>query len=147
MLEVAIRIAQRMGIHTEATYARSTAFEAEMCRKLWWSLVVFDNRICEMSDHKSTMLTPIRVCRPPLNVNDSDMHLEMKKPPAVHDKPTEALFALVWSELAVLVRHSNFYFDFTHPSLKMVISDTALGTVLHSGELIDLKKNNGWQIP
>jgi hypothetical protein len=50
MLAAAIRIAQRMGLHNESTYTRYTAVEAEMRRRLWWSLVIFDHRMCEMSD-------------------------------------------------------------------------------------------------
>lgn len=59
MLAIAIRSAQRMGLHNESTYTRYTNLEAEKCRRLWWSLVMFDHRICEMSDYKTTTLTPI----------------------------------------------------------------------------------------
>jgi len=65
MLGVAMRIAQRMGIHTESTYAKYTALEAEMRRRLWWSLVIFDNRMCEMATYsKGTMLIPTWVRNP-----------------------------------------------------------------------------------
>ncbi len=73
MLGVAIRIAQRMGIHTESTYARFTVLKAETCRRLWWSLVIFDNRICEMFDYKMATLTPFWDCKPPVNVNDFEI--------------------------------------------------------------------------
>jgi Fungal specific transcription factor domain len=99
MLDAAIRIAQRMGIHKESTYAKCTALEAEMRRRLWWLLIIFDHRIAEMSDQTITMLTPTWNCRTTLNVNDFDLRLEMKTPPEVHEKPTEALFAVVRSEL------------------------------------------------
>ncbi|TVY90320.1 Aurofusarin cluster transcription factor [Lachnellula willkommii] len=42
MLGVAIRIAQRMGIHSESALAKCTVFEAELRRRLWWSLMLFD---------------------------------------------------------------------------------------------------------
>ncbi|TVY38946.1 Transcription factor [Lachnellula subtilissima] len=51
MLGVAIRIAQRMGIHNESALAKCTVFEAELRRRLWWSLMLFDSRISEMADH------------------------------------------------------------------------------------------------
>ncbi len=38
MLAVAIRIAKRMDIHDESSYTKYDALEAEMCRRLWWSL-------------------------------------------------------------------------------------------------------------
>ncbi len=110
MVAVAIRIAQRMGMHYESSYNTPgcKALEAEMRRRLWWSLVLFDHRICEIvGQEKSTSLSPIWDCRPLLKVNDFEMQADMKKPPAKHDtSATEALFAVVRSELADFVRHS-----------------------------------------
>ena len=140
MLGVAIRIAQRMGVHNESTYAKYTALEAEMRRRLWWSLIIFDSRICELSDYKTAMLTPTWDCKTPLNVNDSDAQPEMKSPPVVHGKPTEALFAVVRSELGEFVRHSAFHLDFTNPSLKPIAKNAQHGLILEGGGLIALEK-------
>lgn len=140
MLGVAIRIAQRMGIHNESGYAKCTALEAEMRRRLWWSLILFDTRICELSDYKTAMLTPSWDCRTPLNVNDFDLRPEMKTPPAVHGTSTEALFAVVRSELGEFVRHSAFHLDFTNPALKTVAKDVQHGPVPEGGELVTLEK-------
>ncbi|KAL2215030.1 fungal-specific transcription factor domain protein [Thermoascus aurantiacus ATCC 26904] len=140
MLGVAIRIAQRMGIHNESTYARCTALEGELRRRLWWSLIVFDNRICELYDHKTTMLDPTWDCRTPLNVNDFEIQPEMKTPPAIHEKPTEALFVVVRSELGEFVRHSAFHLDFSNPSLKAIANETRHGPVREGDELIALEK-------
>ena len=129
-----------MGIHNESTYAKCTALEAEIRRRLWWSLIIFDNRICEMADYKTTMLAPTWDCRTPLNVNDSDIQPEMKTPPAIHEKPTEALFAIMRSELGEFVRHSVFHLDFTNPSLKTIAKDTQHGPVSEGGELMALEK-------
>ena len=91
MIGVAIRIAQRMGIHSESALAKCTALEAEMRRRLWWSLILFDYRISQMSNSNSTTLDPTWDCKIPLNVNDSDLRPEMKGPPAFQGKSTEAL--------------------------------------------------------
>ncbi|CAM1509628.1 Fc.00g033670.m01.CDS01 [Cosmosporella sp. VM-42] len=127
LLGVAIRIAQRMGIHNESTIAKCTVLEAEMRRRLWWSLVLFDARIGEMAEYKSTLLAPTWDCRIPLNVNDSDLRAEMKEPPVVQGKTAEALFAVVRSELGEFVRHSPFYLDFTNPALKPLVKDMPKG--------------------
>ncbi|RHZ45563.1 uncharacterized protein CDV56_104368 [Aspergillus thermomutatus] len=126
ILSVAIRIALRMGIHTESSYTRCTTLEGEMRRRLWWSLVMFDNRICEMSDHKATNLLPTWDCRIPLNVNDFDLRPEMTTGPAMHGNPSEALFAVVRSELGNFVRRSAFHLDFTNPALKIVAKEDPL---------------------
>jgi hypothetical protein len=71
MLGVAMRIAQRMGKHSESACAKCAPLEAEMRRRLWWSLVLFDSRISEMANDRTTTLIPTWDCRIPLNVNDS----------------------------------------------------------------------------
>lgn len=123
MLGVAIRIAQRMGIHSELALAKCTPLEAEMCRRLWWSLVLFDTRIGELADSKTTTLTPAWDCRVPLNVSDSDLFLEMKEPPQIQGTSTEALFTVVRSELGNFIRHTVFHLGFTCPGLKPLARD------------------------
>jgi Fungal specific transcription factor domain len=125
MLGVAIRIAQRMGIHSESALARCPALEAELRRRLWWSLVLFDTRISEMAEHRISTLAPTWDCRIPLNVSDSDLRSEMKEPPSVQGKATDALFAVVRSELGDFVRHTMFHLDFTSPALKPIVPEVA----------------------
>ncbi|KAH8653930.1 putative C6 transcription factor [Tricladium varicosporioides] len=120
MLGVAIRIAQQMGIQSEAALAKCNVFEAEMRRRLWWSLVLFDTRISEMADYKNTTLAPTWDCRTPLNINDTDLQPEMRELPMAQGKPTDALFAAVRSELGDFVRHTTFHLDFTSPVLKPI---------------------------
>ena len=140
MLGVVIRIAQRMGLHNESTYAKCSALEAELRRRLWWSLIIFDTRICEMADYKTTMLAPTWDCRTPLSLNDFDLQPEMKDPPAVQEKNSEALFAVVRSEMAEFVRHSSFHLDFVNPALKAIAKDVQGGHSPEGGELVALEK-------
>ncbi|KND95319.1 putative transcriptional regulatory protein [Tolypocladium ophioglossoides CBS 100239] len=140
MLGVAIRIAERMGIHSESASARCSIFEAEMRRRLWWSLMLFDTRISELAGHKTMTLSPAWDCRIPLNVHDSDLRAEMKQPPAVHGKCTDALFTVVRSELAEFVRHATFHLDFTSPALKPIARDLNRGPIPEGGELVALEK-------
>lgn len=88
-----------------------------MSRRLWWSLIIFDNRICEMSDYKTTSLAPTWDCHIPLNVSDFELQPDIRAPPATSNRPTEMLFAVVRSELADFVRHSTFHLEFTNPFL------------------------------
>ena len=118
---IAMRIAQRMGIHSESALAKCTVVEAEMRRRLWWSLILFDYRLSEISSAKSSMLDPTWDCKIPLNVNDSDLRIEMKVPPVVQGISSEALFTVVRSELGDLVRHTGFHLDFTNPVLKPLV--------------------------
>lgn len=140
MLGVAIRIAQRIGIHSESILVKRSPLEAEQSRRLWWSLVLFDSRISETAGHKSATLDPTWDCRIPLNANDSELRPEMKEPPMAQEKPTDALFAVVRSELADFVRHTAFYLDFTNPALKSIVKTAQHDSVSESAELVAFEK-------
>ncbi|KAF3893827.1 hypothetical protein GTR04_4399 [Trichophyton interdigitale] len=73
LLSVAVGIGQRIGIYSESMYSKWSPLEAEIRRRLWWSHVVFDKRISEMSDYGTTPLNPSWDCRIHLNVNDSEL--------------------------------------------------------------------------
>ena len=143
MLAVPIRIAQRLGYHSESHNAQCPPLEAEMRRRLWWSLAVFDNRICEMLNYKIASLAPTWDCRLPLNLNDFELVPEAKHVPPVHDKPTEAFYIVLRSEVSDFVRHCAFHLDFIDPMLTTVANaiNAANGTgPLGTQALLDLQK-------
>lgn len=112
MFGVAIRIAYRMGIHSELACAKHPPFEAEMRRRLWWSFKLLDTRINELADYKTVVLAPTWDCRIPLNVNDSDLRPEMTEPPSAQGTSSEALFVVVRSEVGEFVRRSKAHLGF-----------------------------------
>ena len=140
MFAVAIRIGQRMRLHNEAALATHTVFEAEMRRRLWWALVLFDSRISEMSDHKCTTLNPTWDCKVPLNINDSDLRPEMKELPVTRETLTDATFIAVRGELGNFIRHAKFHLDFTTPALKPIINTARHGTISSVTKLDLLQK-------
>ena len=119
-----MRIAQHVGIHSEASLAKCTVFEAEMRRRLWWALVLFDSRMAEMAGCMNvTYLVPVWDCKVPLNVNDSELRPEMREPPTSARVATEAIFAVARAEFGEFVRHAAFQLDFTCPWLKPLAKD------------------------
>ncbi|KAI9687577.1 MAG: hypothetical protein M1822_002187 [Bathelium mastoideum] len=140
MLSVAIRIAQRMGLHSESACAKCNPLEAEMRRRLWWSLVLFDNRIGEMAQHKTASLSPAWDCRIPRNLDDSDLRPEMKDLPAAQEKPTEALFAVARSDIGDFTRSTMYHLDFTNPTLKSLVKDARRSALPAGGEVVVLEK-------
>lgn len=114
-----------MGFDSEAAGAKCTVFEAEMRRRLWWALVIFDARLGELADFKPVALAPTWDCKIPLNVSDFDLRPEMKELPSTHQSSTsEAIFAVVRGELGDFVRRAPFYLDFTAPALKAIVGET-----------------------
>ncbi|EXJ64935.1 hypothetical protein A1O7_01274 [Cladophialophora yegresii CBS 114405] len=140
MLGVAIRIAQRMGIHCESALADCTVFEAEIRRRLWWSLTLFDSRIGQLASSKTVTLDPTWDCKIPLNVNDPDLRPEMKEPPTIQGGATEAIFAVVRSEVADFVRYSESHLDFTSPALKIIAKQhPRVGTTAEAADLATME--------
>lgn len=140
MLGVAMRTAQRMGIHNEAANAKYTFLEAEMRRRLWWSLVLFDARIAEMTDWNTGMLIPTWDCKVPLNVNDFDLRPEMKNSPMVYTQSSESIFAVVRSTIGDAIRHSPSHLDFVNPVLKALTKSNLPGSTSGGDELAILEK-------
>ncbi|KAM0342091.1 hypothetical protein ACHAPU_009704 [Fusarium lateritium] len=131
MLAIAIRIAERMSLPVEASNARCSVLEAELRRRLWWSLVLFDSRVSSLGDHKMTTLVPTWDCALPTNVSDSELREETKTLPKPQEQATEAVFAIVRSEIGDCIRNSPYYIAFTNPAMKALAkklpdSDTVL---------------------
>jgi hypothetical protein len=125
MLGIATRLAQRMGLHLESAHAKYPPFEAEMRRRLWWSIVLFDARVCETILDKTGMLTPLWDCKIPLNISDFGLQPEMKEPPVAEDNATEAIFAVVRGELGDFIRHNHTHLEFLNPALKLIAKNHA----------------------
>lgn len=137
MLGVAVRTAQRMGIHNEGTLSKYSILEAEMRRRLWWALVLFDARVGEMAGYNTASLGPQWTCKIPLNVNDSDLRPEMREPPEVQDRFTDATFPVVRSQIANFVRHAAFHLDFANPASKPLSQDLQDGNGQESCSKVD----------
>lgn len=131
-----MRIAQRMGLHDESANEKHDALEAELRRRLWWSLVLFDARISEMTDFRLGHLLPTWNCKTPLNANDFDFRPGMKTAPEVHGMVSEALFAVVRGEIGDYLRHCSFHLDFVNPALKSVARKQPEGDELSALEHI-----------
>lgn len=125
-------MAQRMGMDNESSNAKHGPLEGEMRRRLWWALLLFDNRVCEMSDYRAATLSPAWNCKTPANLNDFDLQPEMKHLPQSHERPTETTLAILRYQVADLVRHSPFFLDFTNPSLKSIASPNDHGGTLEA---------------
>ncbi|KZM19100.1 DNA binding [Ascochyta rabiei] len=124
MFAIAFRIAYRMNIANESANAKHGVFEAEMRRRLWWALILYDSRISEMSDYKTTQLIPTWDCKIPANVNDFDVRPEISTRPLDQEASTEALFAVVRGAIGDFIRHNALHLDFINPMLKHVAKAT-----------------------
>lgn len=103
MVGLAVRMAQQMGLHRDPETHNMPAFEVEQRRRLWWTIVGYDRRLGEMTGSTVTALSSGCDTKMPLNVNDSDLHVERDEPPTSHNGATEMMFALARMEIAMVV--------------------------------------------
>lgn len=91
-----------MGLHQDAEQHHLPPFEVELRRRLWWQIAIFDKRIAEITGSSITALSSSKGdCKWPLNINDTDLHVNAKDRITPHAGPTEMLFSLTRFELTV----------------------------------------------
>ncbi|KAL5589260.1 hypothetical protein FOVSG1_011127 [Fusarium oxysporum f. sp. vasinfectum] len=122
---IPVRIAQRMGLHSESHNTTFAPFEAELRRRLWWQIILLDSRTGEMADCKASNLVPTWDCKLPLNANDSDLSIHGRGSLPTGADLTEALLIMIRTEIAEFVRHADFHLDFASPSLKGMADKSA----------------------
>ena len=96
---VAVRIAQRSGLHRDGLDLKLPPFETEMRRRLWWQIIALEARAAEFSGVGQTIRNMPFSTRLPLNVNDSSLHPSMPELPAEETGVTEMINCLIHYEL------------------------------------------------
>ncbi|KAM5369658.1 hypothetical protein ACJZ2D_008917 [Fusarium nematophilum] len=98
MTGLAARLAQSLGMHRDGSTLNLSLFDAEMRRRLWWSICILDTPASE--DYScspglglaSSMELSSFNSRPPLNVNDADLHPDMTEYPTESRGMTDMSF-------------------------------------------------------
>lgn len=118
---MAIRIAQDMGMHSESELAKWAPAEAELRRRLWWALILFDNRMCELAGSRVRTLDPVWTCQIPSNINDYDLD-HARGLPIEHTQCSEAIFPVLRCKVRDFVRRAAFHIEYANPTLAPLIS-------------------------
>jgi hypothetical protein len=71
-----------------------------MRRRLWWQIVLLDNRIAEVSGAGNSILTHAWTTNFPSNINDNDLFAGMRDLPAESTGLTDMVFFLLRCEVA-----------------------------------------------
>ena len=104
---IAVRIAQRLGIHRDGEELGLKPFDVQMRRRIFWQLLPLDGiagqlcgtGICITQDSWNT--------RQPLNLNDVDIWPDMTDPPQARTGATEMIFCLARAEFAKFIQKGN----------------------------------------
>ncbi|KAJ5959889.1 uncharacterized protein N7479_007039 [Penicillium vulpinum] len=100
---IAIRLAQRMGLHRDGENLGLPPFEVQMRRRLFWQLLPLDSYAGQVSGTGIVISPNSWDTKRPLNINDDQIFPGMTEPPLEQRNATEMIFCLSRIEL------SNFY--------------------------------------
>ncbi|KAF3762012.1 C6 transcription factor domain protein [Cryphonectria parasitica EP155] len=100
---IAVRIAQRMGLHRDAESLGLPPFEVQMRRRLFWQLVPLDGFAGQHSGTGISMPPNTWDVKKPLNLDDDQIYPGMTQQPEEVKGATDMIYVLMRVEL------SNFY--------------------------------------
>ncbi|KAL4861822.1 hypothetical protein BDV12DRAFT_203626 [Aspergillus spectabilis] len=115
---IAIRLAQRMGLHRDGENLGLPPFEVQMRRRLFWQLLPLDGYAGQVSGTGISISPNSWDTKQPLNINDDQIFPGMTEQPQEQKGATEMVFCLSRVEL------SNFY---TRKGVKM----KEIGAAIH----------------
>ena len=88
-------ISQTMGIHRDGTMFDLRPFETEMRRRLWAHICMLDQRSSEFHGYEPIINMASSDSKPPLHVNDVDLHPDMPSPPPERDGEVTSITLLL----------------------------------------------------
>jgi Fungal specific transcription factor domain/Fungal Zn(2)-Cys(6) binuclear cluster domain len=91
---VAVRIAQRMGLHRDGETLGLPPFEVQMRRRLFYQLLPLDGTASIMSGTGVPIVSDAWDTQQPLNINDDQIWPGMTSPPKEQSGATELIFCL-----------------------------------------------------
>ncbi|OJJ66701.1 hypothetical protein ASPBRDRAFT_363783 [Aspergillus brasiliensis CBS 101740] len=100
---IAIRLAQRIGLHRDGESLGLPPFEVQMRRRLFWQLLPLDSYAGQTSGTGISLSPDSWDTKQPLNINDDQIFPGMTEPPRDRRGASEMIFCLSRMEL------SNFY--------------------------------------
>jgi hypothetical protein len=89
---LAMRIAQRMGLHRDGSTLKLSPFDAEIRRRIWWAIMMFDGVAGEQSGLASITKPLWFDVNLPANLDDKDLSPDMPSLPESRIGATEMMF-------------------------------------------------------
>ncbi|KAH6679025.1 fungal-specific transcription factor domain-containing protein [Halenospora varia] len=121
-LGIAYNLALGIGLHREFSKKSSSAFTMEIRRRVWWTLFIFDSG-ARLTFGRPTMILAGTNIKPPRNLHDSDISVDIGQLAQSQDHPTAAS-SLIWqSKLAEISNLANaMLLERQLPDLSLILS-------------------------
>ncbi|ATY62167.1 C6 transcription [Cordyceps militaris] len=97
---IALRLAQKMGLHRDGTLLGLSLFETEMRRRLWWYIAHLDFRTSDLLGAKPSLDIHTGDAGVPWNVEDEDLQPSMTEVPKDRKAITSITMCLVRCDLS-----------------------------------------------
>ncbi|KAF1732815.1 Bikaverin cluster transcription factor bik5 [Beauveria bassiana] len=97
---IALRLAQKMGLHRNGTSLGLSLFETEMRRRLWWHIAHLEFRTADLLGAKPSLDIHLGDAGLPWNVEDEDLEPSMTKVPKDRHAITSITMCIVRCDLA-----------------------------------------------
>jgi hypothetical protein len=104
LIGLAIRSAQQLGLHREKALQSLSVFEGELGRRTWWEIMLLDSyaaKLCGVMSYAGCR--DLWDSKRPLNINDNDLHPDMRELPREHCGITEMSFCSARFEVGEFV--------------------------------------------
>ncbi|PYH88339.1 fungal-specific transcription factor domain protein [Aspergillus ellipticus CBS 707.79] len=136
---LAVRMAQRIGLHRDGSQHGLSVFETEMRRRLWLQLSILDTTTAHSSGITPQLSLASTDVHRASNINDCDLDPRMTDPPRSHSGATEMIFCLARSEYGEWIRrwtkitHTQGSHAFlSSPSISLADKDRAIDELSHT---------------
>ncbi|KAM6485985.1 fungal-specific transcription factor domain-containing protein [Trichoderma sp. SZMC 28011] len=102
MTGIAVRIAQRMGLHRDGEGLGLSPFDVQIRRRLFWQLLPLDGYAGQVSGTGISISPNSWDTKPPLNINDAQIYPGMTHQPEELNGASEMIYCLTKAELSNL---------------------------------------------
>ncbi|KAM0249565.1 hypothetical protein ACHAQJ_008994 [Trichoderma viride] len=99
---IAVRIAQRMGLHRDGQGLGLPPFDVQMRRRVFWQLLPLDGYAGQVSGTGISISPNSWDTKPPLNINDAQIYPDMTHQPEEKKGASEMIYCLTKTELSNL---------------------------------------------
>jgi hypothetical protein len=104
---MAIRIAQKMGLHRDGELLGLTPFDTEMRRRIWWQIIMVDIKFAALSGLSHFLLPYPWDTKIPQNINDADLYPGSTEPVLPREGPTEMVLVMLVYNMAKFILNSK----------------------------------------